>query len=910
MTGKFALAVVWMAGVLCARGADETALWQAKIDAAAAAGGGRVCVPAGEHVVKSIEIKSGVDLHLEKGAVLRGMGNVPDYPPIPLPADDPRRPMTATIFAANATNVSLTGEGMFEGNGGDFRLLYNRGNRPRGVVFFRCRGVRVEDVTLRDAPRWMCYFKECDGVVARRVKIDSHANANNDGFDVESRNVLIEDCDVDAGDDGIVLKATKPDVVVENVEVRNCRVASTCNALKIGTETHGSFRNIRFHDITVDFCRRSFVKPDGKDFGDWHMMRYPGASGRAGRLATLAGIAVENVDGGSVENVVFHDIDMPATLVPIYVRLGARVRHTCGMPFGPKRTMRNVLIENVRAKAHCRIASSITGVPDLNVADVTLRNVTIEAMGGGTDADAAALVPELADHYPESWKFGGGILPAHGLFVRHVRGLRLENVAFSLRDGPEARPPVVFDDVEGATLSGCAFAPTVRPPRAIPEPVADLSRDTLRPQLRFTPRLGWLNDPNGLSYFNGEWHLFHQHNPFGVKWGNMHWNHAVSKDLVHWTELGDVLAPDETGAMFSGSAVTDRDGAAGFGKGAHVLVYTAAGDQAKPKRPSTQHLAFSTDGRTYVKGGEVLGQLSPGNRDPKVFWYAPSARWVMALYGEEQGRHAIWIFNSADLRQWERTSTILGGEKAKKDRWLYECPGLEELPIEGENATAWVIWGATGDYAVGSFDGRTFTPAEERIPATPGHSAYYAAQTFNGAPDGRVLWTAWFRTPYRIGASVNHTFALIQELTLRRTPKGLRLVRRPARELRALRSGKAVPFKDFEGELAEIRVACTLPPDGTLKLDLRGVPFAYDAKKGELTVAGTRRRWETADGRLDLTVWLDRTCAEVFSSDGLQVMPVPDAFPIPGNKTLSVVSADGATDCEFTAHKLKSIWKK
>lgn len=443
---------------------------------------------------------------------------------------------------------------------------------------------------------------------------------------------------------------------------------------------------------------------------------------------------------------------------------------------------------------------------------------------------------------------------------------------------------------------------------AAASPAARHADDPLRPQLRYTPHYGWVNDPNGLGYYKGEWHFFCQHNPYGVKWGNMSWNHAVSKDLVRWTELGDVLVPDATGDMFSGSAVVDRAGDAGFGKDVQLLFYTAAG------KPFTQRLAWSKDGRTYVKadGEPVLANLSDGNRDPKVFYHAPSKQWVMALYGDERNRHAVWIFNSTDLRHWTKVSTLTGDvlKGEGQGQWLYECPGLEELRIENETNTAWVVWGARHEYAVGSFDGRTFTPAEERIPGISGAGMpYYAAQTFNDVPDGRKLWVAWFRLPYRTGAMTCHSFSLIQELTLRRTAKGLRLVRRPARELQALRDGAAVPFDSFDGELAEVQVSCRVAQKGRLELDLRGMKLVYDAASETLSMAGASARWPLVDGRLALTVFIDRVAAEIFSADGLQMLPVPNAFPSAANRRLSVADRTGVTDLDLLVYRLKSIWQ-
>lgn len=449
-------------------------------------------------------------------------------------------------------------------------------------------------------------------------------------------------------------------------------------------------------------------------------------------------------------------------------------------------------------------------------------------------------------------------------------------------------------------------------------PLAAFRSDPFRPQLRYTPKYGWMNDPNGLIYDGGKWHFFCQHNPTNVVWGNnMHWNHAVSDDLVHWQELGEALCPDDQGTMFSGCAVVDRDGVAGFGRDVQVLFYTHA---VTDGFHFVQRIAWSKDRLHYTKadGDPVVPFRARKNRDPKVFWHAPTRRWVMALYGTESERHAMWIYSSENLREWKPESSSLGGVAAKRDLWLFECPGLEELGIEGETNTAWVVWGAMPEYAVGDFDGRRFTPVEERIPGiayVPGvpyhgnEAPYYAAQTFNDAPDGRKIWMAWFRLPHREGAMTRHSASIPHELSLRRTPKGLRLVRRPARELEKLRTGPCVPLERYSGELAEIRLSCQLAENGKIAFDLRGVGLSYDAQRQALKMAGTEVPWALNGRKLDLIVYLDRVGAEIFSGDGLQMAPIPDAFPDMGKRTCSVVASSGANDCDFQAFVLKSIWK-
>ena len=440
------------------------------------------------------------------------------------------------------------------------------------------------------------------------------------------------------------------------------------------------------------------------------------------------------------------------------------------------------------------------------------------------------------------------------------------------------------NDVPGISAADLRFAdaPFPAPKGQYDEP--------WRPQFHFTPPLGWNNDPNGLSYRNGEWHMFYQHNPFGVRWGNMHWGHAVSKDLVHWNDLGDVLAPDDNGPMFSGSAVVDHENTSGFGKGAHVLIYTAAG------KPRTQRVAWSLDGRNYEKWPKAAVEGRPDvNRDPKVVWYALGRHWVMVVYGEvEKRRHGVSLFTSKDLKDWTFASNV-PGDLFDEGKFLYECPDLFELPVEGETGTRWVLTAANRQYAIGTFDGRTFVPEATRLPQWRSVGAInpvYAAQTFADAPGGRRIQIAWSRFDSLAGgrtdATSNQGMTLPMELSLVRTADGLRLARFPVKELEALRDGTATELKAFDGELAEVEFACAPVADAVVTLDLRGVKIEYDAVKKTLSVNGRATAWDLdAAGRLGLHVFVDRVGLEIFSLDGLQYLPLPDILPDPANHRLS-----------------------
>ncbi|HWQ91869.1 MAG TPA: glycoside hydrolase family 32 protein, partial [Clostridia bacterium] len=296
--------------------------------------------------------------------------------------------------------------------------------------------------------------------------------------------------------------------------------------------------------------------------------------------------------------------------------------------------------------------------------------------------------------------------------------------------------------------------------------------EPLRPQFHFTSRRGWLNDPNGLVFYKGEYHLFYQHNPYGWGWGNMHWGHAVSPDLVHWKELPIALYPDEHGTMFSGSAVVDWNNTAGFQSGSEkplVAMFTAAG------KPFTQGLAFSNDrGRTWTKyeNNPVLPHIVAENRDPKVIWHAPEQKWVMALYLDESD---YALFASKDLKRWEKLSDVrIPGDS--------ECPEFFEMPVEGrEGETRWVFYGASGRHLVGKFDGTTFKPEGGPQELQRGN-CWYASQTYSDIParDGRRILIPWGRmtareVPFHQGMPFNQMMGLPVELTLRNTDDGLRL---------------------------------------------------------------------------------------------------------------------------------------
>ncbi len=460
-------------------------------------------------------------------------------------------------------------------------------------------------------------------------------------------------------------------------------------------------------------------------------------------------------------------------------------------------------------------------------------------------------------------------------------------------------------------------------------PQSDMLRDSenlyheaLRPQLQFSSQRGWVNDPNGLVFYRGEYHLFYQHNPYGWNWGNMHWGHATSRDLVHWQEHGEALYPDDMGPMFSGSAVIDWKNHSGLGEDGQspmLLFYTAAGN------PTTQCLAYSLDGRTFTKyaGNPIIKQVTPGNRDPKVLWHEPSQQWVMTLYVEvprpkQEGdgpnapktEHTIQFFTSKNLKDWTFRSQTPG---------LFECPDLFSLPVDGDKTNEkWVLTAASSEYLVGKFDGEKFTPETPKLPGHRGRG-FYAAQTYSDVPDGRRIQVGWGQAP-----SPKMPFNQLQtipcELSLRSTAEGPRLRWQPI-EMKTLRgnysvradglklsAGKSHSVGDLKGELLEIRAAFRPESESRVVIRIRGIDVVYDAAKQELAIGNHRVPAPLVNGEQRMIVIVDRTLLTIWASDGLTYVPWP-VIPAATELGVSITVQDGSLELkELAGHQLHSIW--
>ncbi len=435
--------------------------------------------------------------------------------------------------------------------------------------------------------------------------------------------------------------------------------------------------------------------------------------------------------------------------------------------------------------------------------------------------------------------------------------------------------------------------------------MANAYRERLRPQVHFSPLRGWTNDPNGLVYFEGEWHLYFQHNPYGWNWGNMHWGHAVSADLVHWKQLPIALYPQQFGDWaFSGSAVVDTGNTSGFGAAgqpALVAAYTSTG--------RGECIVYSTDrGRTWAEftGNPVVKHAG---RDPRLLWHAPRARWVMAVYDETDKTQNISFYSSANLKEWSFESRIDG---------FFECPDLYELPVDGDPAnTRWVLSAADGNYLVGRFDGKSFTKESEKLTGNYGN-CFYAAQTFSNALDGRRIIIGWLRAASP-NMAFNQCMSIPAELSLRSTPAGLRLACAPVKEFDLLQTplrGQKLPASpngeievlNLEDDVLDVRAEIDPGKAGNIILNVRGVRVSYNPRKQEISCLDRRAAVRPAGGKLRLRAILDRTTMEVWADDGLVYMPVAMAPDSEDNTLKIVVQGGAATATSLEAFGLKSAW--
>lgn len=441
------------------------------------------------------------------------------------------------------------------------------------------------------------------------------------------------------------------------------------------------------------------------------------------------------------------------------------------------------------------------------------------------------------------------------------------------------------------------------------------NRETYRPVYHHTPVYGWMNDPNGMFYKDGVYHLYFQYNPYGSMWGNMTWGHSTSTDLTHWTYEGTAIVPDAWGAIFSGSCVVDKDNTAGFGKGAVVAFYTSA--KSTPWGDiQSQSMAYSLDnGKTFIKyeHNPILTSTERDFRDPKVFWYAPGKHWVMMLaVGQE-----MQIYSSGNLKEWKKESSFGAMQGAHGGVW--ECPDLVEVAVEGSKEKKWVLicnlnpggpfGGSAAQYFVGSFDGKKF------VNESPTQTKWldwgkdnYATVTWSNAPAGRCIALGWMSnwqyannvptTQYR---SAN---TLARDLTLYRAGGELYLKSKPSPEIKKARAEeKKISTFEVKGnyEVASLladnkgayEIEMTIENKGTSKIDFslmnekgEKVAMYYNVVRKQFVmdrsasgIVGFSRDFPAVTvapvrntDQIHLRLFIDRSSVEAFGEEGEYVM--------------------------------------
>ena len=469
------------------------------------------------------------------------------------------------------------------------------------------------------------------------------------------------------------------------------------------------------------------------------------------------------------------------------------------------------------------------------------------------------------------------------------------------------------------------------------------NREKFRPTYHFSPLYGWMNDPNGMVYKDGEYHLFYQYNPYGSKWGNMSWGHAISQDLVKWKHLPVAIAPDALGTIFSGSAVVDFDNTAGFGAGAIIAIYTQNSDR------QVQSIAYSTDnGRTFTKyeNNPVLTSEARDFRDPKVFWYESTKRWIMVLaVGQE-----MQIFSSPNLKDWTFESRFGEGQGAHGGVW--ECPDLFELPVEGTNDKKWVLLcnlnpggpfgGSATQYFVGSFNGKEFVnESPSKTKWMDWGKDHYATVTWSDAPDNRRIAIAWMSnwqyandvptSQYRSPNSVPRDLSLFTvdgETYLQSAPSPELLALRDASKKRSFKVNgtrtikEMIPGNDgayeieltIENQHADVigfRLYNDKGEEVDMQYDMKEKKFSMDRRKsGEVSFNEnfpmlTWTAIESGKDELKLRLFVDKSSVEAFGDGGRFVM-TNQVFPSEPYTHIDFYSKGGAYKVDsFVIYKLK-----
>ncbi len=409
-------------------------------------------------------------------------------------------------------------------------------------------------------------------------------------------------------------------------------------------------------------------------------------------------------------------------------------------------------------------------------------------------------------------------------------------------------------------------------------------KESYRPGFHFSAKVGWINDPNGLVYYNGHYLMFYQHNPVGVNWGNMHWGCAVSDDLVHWREKEIVLYPDQLGLMFSGSAIVDTKNATGLKEGENdviLLIYTAAGGDSElsKNQPFTQCLAYSTDnGDTYKKYDKnpIVNLISKRNRDPKIIYHPQTETIIMALFLTE---NRFALLSSQNLLDWTQIQEITLTDDS-------ECPDFYPLPVDGDDKEIkWVFTGGADRYVFGSFDGFVFRPETETKRLHYAKDSY-ASQSWSdiGAEDGRRIRISWFVFE-QPSMPFNNCMTFPCEMTLKTFSGEVFLCASPVKEIEQL-YGEVEHLQPvsllagekytrlIEGNLYDIYLKIGNPYKGSFTISFFGVEISCNGDRNELKCLDNSAPLESYNDCIDLRILIDITGIEIFINGGKAFMAI------------------------------------
>jgi len=418
---------------------------QKSIDACAASGGGKVIFPAGNFMSATVVLKSNVTLYLADGCTLTGVKGASNYPyqQAGIPFYGENWAKQALIYANKAENIGIEGAGTIDGQGASFEINTIKKpdrymNRPYLIWFVGCKKVSVKQVHLRNSAFWMQHYLGCEDVVIDGISIWNHSNKNNDMIDIDGcKNVLITNVNGDSDDDGLTLKSTSK-LISENIVISNCVFSSHCNGLKFGTESTGGFRNVTISNIVI--------KPSAQ------------LTTIYGKPAGNSGISLEMVDGGIMENITISNVVIDGPQVPLFIRLGNRARkHTDNAAAPAIGIARNIHISNVTATGADITGSSVIGLENAIIENVSLSYISLSGSGGAKADAMFRKLETLADHYPEATMFGP--LPAYGLFIKHVKGIRLNDISCSFT-GTDERPAIALENTSDFEIKGSTMGST------------------------------------------------------------------------------------------------------------------------------------------------------------------------------------------------------------------------------------------------------------------------------------------------------------------------------------------------------------------------------------------------------------------------------------------------------------------